>query len=306
MARILVTDGIDKNAADDLRNMKHELVERYFEPEALKEQIRDFDVLIVRSATKVTKTIIDAASETKRLKLIIRAGVGIDNIDALYARENGITVANTPNASSAAVAELTIAHMFSLARYIYISNVTMREGQWNKKEYEGIELSGKTLGLVGFGRIAKETAKRALALGMKVIYACRSGKKDGYEQLKCVNMDELLKESDFISLHIPFDKEIGTVIGKKEFEVMKDGVYLINCARGGLVDEEALLEVLDTGKVAGAALDVFEQEPPKNEKLLKHSRVSLTPHIGASTMEAQAKIGKEIIEIIKNSVPGGV
>lgn len=300
MAKILVTDGMDKKAAQQLKDMGHELVEQHYEVEELKEQLKSFDAVIIRSATKLRQEIIDATLETKTLKLIIRAGVGLDNIDVAYAMENGIQVNNTPNASSASVAELAIGHMFSLSRFLYISNVTMRNGEWNKKAYKGIELAGKTLGLIGFGRIAKETARMAHALGMKVLYSNRSGAKEGYDQYTFASMDELLKQSDFISLHIPFNKETGAVIGKKEFEMMKDGVYLVNCARGGVVDEAALIEALDSGKVAAAAIDVFEEEPTKNEKLYTHDKVSLTPHIGASTKEAQSRIGEEIVEIIKN------
>jgi len=167
MKRILVTDGMEKSAVEKLKNSGYEVVEQFYEPEVLKEQIKNFDAVVVRSATKVRQPIIDAALETGRLKLIIRGGVGVDNIDVDYAKLNGIAVANTPNASSASVAELAIGHMFCLARHIYIANHTMRQGKWNKKQYEGIELSGKTLGLVGFGRIAREVAKRAFALGMK-------------------------------------------------------------------------------------------------------------------------------------------
>lgn len=300
MARILVTDGMDKNAVNKLKELGHEVVEQFYEADELKEEIKEFDCIIVRSATKVREPIIDAALETKKLKLIIRAGVGVDNIDVNYAMERGITVNNTPNASSQSVAELAIGHMFALARHIHISNVTMRNGEWNKKAYKGIELSGKTLGLIGFGRIAIETAKRAKALGMNVIYNTRSGKKEGYDEYRYVDMDELLKVSDFISLHIPYIKENGPTLSTDEFEKMKKGVYIINCARGGVVDEEALLEALDSGKVAAAALDVFEEEPTKNERILKHDRISLTPHIGASTKEAQARIGEEIVSIIKN------
>jgi len=299
MAKILVSDGIEKSAAEELRKQGHNIVEEFYTPDELKVQIKDFDAIVVRSATKVTKEVIDGALETKNLKLVIRAGVGVDNIDVRYAEANGIIVANTPNASSLAVAELAIGHMFALARYIYISNVSMRDGNWDKKKYEGIELSGKTLGLIGFGRIARETAKLAKAIGMKVIYNSRSGKKEDSEGFDFVTLDELLEESDFISLHIPYDKELGTLIGTKEFEKMKDGVFIVNCARGGVLDEEALLAALDSGKAAAAALDVYEQEPTKNEKLFKHGKVCLTPHIGASTIEAQERIGKEIVEIIK-------
>lgn len=303
MARILITDGMEKCATEDLKKLGHEVVEQYYTPEELKEQVKDFDAVIVRSATKITRDIIDGAMTAKKLRLIIRGGVGVDNIDVPYAVGNGIKVANTPAASSRAVAELTIGHMFSLARHIFISNVSMRNGKWDKKNYEGYELSGKTLGLIGFGRIGQETAKIADALGMHVIYHTRSGKKEGFDTFEYVPMEELLKTSDFISLHIPYSKDTGVVLGKNEFDRMKDGVFLINCARGGVVSEDALLEALDSGKVAAAALDVFEQEPTRNERLCSHSRVSLTPHIGASTFEAQTKIGKEIVDIIKNQLP---
>jgi D-3-phosphoglycerate dehydrogenase len=246
--------------------------------------------------------LIDKALETKQLKLIIRAGVGIDNIDHAYAKEKGITVRNTPNSSSDAVAELAIGHMFSLARHIYISNVTMREGKWNKKLYKGIELNGKTLGLVGFGRIAQSVARKAMALGMKVIYTDIAGRNEEMTQCLFVEKDEILEKADFISLHIPFIKDLGPYLGKEEFDKMKKGMYLIHTARGGVVNEEALLNALDSGIVTAAALDVFEEEPTKNEKIYTHERISLTPHIGASTIEAQARIGLETIEVILESL----
>ncbi|GMQ61848.1 D-2-hydroxyacid dehydrogenase [Vallitalea maricola] len=297
MAKILVADGMDRNAAKELTNMGHELVIEHLDVPELKRELGNYDVIIVRSATKIRKEVIDAVAGSN-LKLIIRAGVGLDNIDVSYAREKGIAVENTPKASSASVAELTIAHMFSLARFLYISNVTMRDGMWYKKAYKGIELSGKTLGLIGFGRIAIEVAKRASVLGMKVIYTDIIT-KDGYDEFSCVTKEELIKTSDFISLHIPFIKEVGPVLSENEFNMMKDGVYIVNCARGGVVDEEALIKALDSGKVAGAAIDVFEEEPTKNKKLFTHEKVSLTPHIGASTKEAQARIGLEIIDKVK-------
>jgi D-3-phosphoglycerate dehydrogenase len=211
----------------------------------------------------------------------------------------GIEVKNTPTASSSAVAELTIGHMFSLSRNIYISNVTMRKGEWNKKAYKGIELNGKTLGIIGFGRIGQEVAKRAYALGMKVLYNNRSGAKKGFENYSYATKDELLKNSDFITLHVPFIKENGPVLDTEEFNKMKDGVMIINAARGGVVNEKALLKALDAGKVSAAAIDVFEEEPLASEEIMNHDKISLTPHIGASTKEAQDRIGEEIFDKVK-------
>ena len=189
--------------------------------------------------------------------------------------------------------------MFAISRYIHLSNVTMRDGKWEKKNYEGIELGGKTLGLIGFGRIAKEVAKRAEALGMNVIYTDKLGEAKGYDRYEFCSLEDLLRKSDFISLHIPFDKEIGTVIGKQQFEIMKNGVYIINCARGSVIDEKYLIEALNYGKVAGAGLDVFEDEPNPNIELINNPRVCVTPHIGASTEESQERIGNEILDIIE-------
>ncbi|WP_432665454.1 D-2-hydroxyacid dehydrogenase [Wukongibacter baidiensis] len=298
MIRILVTDGMDKSAVKSLVDAGFEVVEQFYEVEELKEKVKEFDALVVRSATKVRKEIIDAAIETKRLKLVVRAGVGVDNIDVNYAMEHGVQVMNTPNASSDSVAELAIAHMFALARHIHIANVTMREGKWNKKQYKGIELNGKTLGLIGFGRIAKSVAKKASALGMNVIYTDKFGSMEGYDEFTFVTLDELLAKSDFISIHIPFNKEVGAILKEEQFDKMKDGAYLIHTARGGVVCEKALIKALDSDKVDAAAIDVFEEEPTRNETLYTHPKVSLTPHIGASTKEAQARIGLEVIEVI--------
>ncbi len=298
MVRILVTDGMEQSGIEALRAKGFEVVEQFYAPEELGEALHNFDALVVRSATKVRQPIIDKACEAGRLKLVIRGGVGVDNIDVAYAQSKGIKVTNTPNASSASVAELTIAHMFAISRFLHIANVTMRDNKWEKKKYEGIELAGKTLGLIGFGRIAREVAKKAMALGMKVIYTDIVGKCEGYEQCDYSDMNEILKKADFVSLHVPFDKSKGALIGKEQFAMMKDGSYIINCARGGVVCEEALLEALNSGKLAGAGIDVFEEEPTKNEALVNHPKVSVTPHIGASTMEAQTRIGEEIVSII--------
>ncbi|MDW7668332.1 MAG: D-2-hydroxyacid dehydrogenase [Bacillota bacterium] len=298
MAIILANDSMDQNAAKALKERGHEVIEHHYELEELKEKIKEVDIVIVRSATKIREELIDEAAKSGKLKLIIRAGVGLDNIDVDYAKSKGIKVRNTPNSSSRAVAELALGQMLSLSRYTYIANVTMREGQWNKKQYKGSELLDKNLGLIGFGRIAKETAALGAALGMNVFYTNRSGPKEGYDNYQYKEMDELLKESDYISLHVPFNKKQGAVLGKDEFEKMKDGVFIVNCARGGVIDEEALIKALDSGKVAAAAVDVFEEEPTPNKKLYTHPKVALTPHIGGSTKEAQARIGEEIVATV--------
>lgn len=255
---------------------------------------------MVRSATKVRKPAIDAA---QGLKLIIRAGVGLDNIDADYAEAKGIKVLNTPKASTDSVAELALAHMFALARALVRATETMREGKWEKKAFHGIELQGKTLGVIGIGRIGQAVARRALCLGMRVLAYDKYVKESPLPGVRMVSLEELLRESDFVTLHIPPDPA-GPVIGAREIALMKDGAFLINCARGGVVDEKALLEALNSGKLGGAGLDVFEEEPPKNMELLKHPKVTLTPHIGAQTHEAQARIGDEIVEILLSWAKG--
>lgn len=301
MKRILVTDGMDKSAVDELKNNGFDVIDQFYEIDELKEQIKNFDAIVVRSATKITKPIIDAAMETGRLKLIIRGGVGVDNIDVEYAEGKGILVQNTPNASSASVAELVIGHMFIIARHLHMANVTMRNKEWNKKAYTGIELSGKTLGLIGFGRIAKETAKKAHALGMNVVYTDILGPQSGFDEYKFLPLDELLAVSKFISVHVPGSPDGKPVLSAAEFEKM-NGVYLVNAARGGVICEEALIDALDSDKIAAAALDVFEDEPKPNQIVCSHEKISLTPHIGASTKEAQERIGEEIVQIILNNL----
>ena len=295
--RILVTDGMSQSAIKQLRETGHEVVEQFYESDALGTALQEFDCVVVRSKTKVRTNHIDEAIKGK-LKLIIRGGVGVDNIDVNYAQSKGISVRNTPCASSASVAELALGHMFSLARYIGISNATMRSGQWNKKQYEGSEIGGKTLGLIGMGRIAQELAWRAQALGMKVVYTCRSGEKKELPQYTYLPLEELLKTSDYVSLHIPMPGDKKSVLGSAELAMMKPSAFLINTARGGVVAEDALLDALNDGKLSGAALDVFEEEPTANVALYSHPKVSITPHIGGQTAEAQARIGDEIVSII--------
>lgn len=296
--RILATDGMEKGAVAALRAQGHEVIEQFYEPAELAEQVKSADVLVVRSATKVRTPIIDAALETGKLRLIIRGGVGIDNIDHEYAKSKGIEVKNTPRASSDAVAELAIAHLLSCARFISIAGFTMRNGKWEKKAYKGFEINGKTIGIVGYGRIGQALGRMAIGMGMKVVaYDVFRNPDLENENMHYVELDELFACSDFISLHVP-SLEGKPMVNAETIAKMKDGVVIINTSRGTNIDESALLEALESGKVRAAGLDVWAEEPSKNEALYSHPHVSCTPHIGASTSEAQKRIGAEIVDII--------
>ncbi len=285
----------DKTEADAIEKMRAAglTVDTNFEitPEELPKVLPAYDGMVVRSRTKVRQPLIDLCPN---LKVIVRGGVGLDTIDADYARSKGITVMNTPKASSASVAELAVGYMFALARSIYKATSTMKSEKWEKKSFEGDELGGKTLGLIGIGNIGKEVARRAGALGMTVVAY------DPYikatEGARLVSLDELLAQADYISLHLPKTQESAGMIGKAQFEKMKTGVRIINCARGGIVNEAALYEALTSGKVAGAVVDVFAEEPPTNWQLLKLDNVIGSPHIGAATKEAQGRVGAEVAE----------
>src|SRR5512141_271027 len=285
----------DKTEAECIEKMRAAglTVDTNFEitAEELPNVLPAYDAMVVRSRTKVRQPLIDVCPN---LKVIVRGGVGLDTIDHEYAKSKGITVMNTPLASSASVAELAIGYMFALARSIYKATSTMKAEKWEKKSFEGDELGGKTLGLIGIGNIGKEVAKRAAALGMKVVAY------DPYvktaDVVKLVSLDELLAQADYISLHLPKTKESAGMIGKAQLEKMKTGVRIINCARGGIVDEAALYEALTSGKVAGAAVDVFAEEPPTDWKLLKLDNVIGSPHIGAGTKEAQGRVGAEVAD----------
>jgi D-3-phosphoglycerate dehydrogenase len=297
MEKILITDGMDKNAVADLKKLGFDVTEQFYPEPELIENIKKFDAVVVRSATKITKPVIDAAGG---LKLVIRGGVGVDNIEVAHAKSKGIEVRNTPGASSASVAELALGLMFSVAREIPAANQTMKEGKWEKKAYsKGIELGGKVLGLVGMGRIGASLAQKAAGLGMWIMAYDKfpeSVKAHGYP---LVSKAEVLEQADFISLHIPFDKAAGPEIGPSEFAMMKNGVVLINCARGGTVDEDALLAALNSGKVRGAGLDVWVGEPSPRRDLVDHPKVVCMPHVGAATGEAQSRVGGEVVEILK-------
>ena len=297
--RILVTDGMDKSAIAALKANGHEVVEQFYEPDALGVALRDFDAVVIRSATKIRKAQLELAKDS-RLKLIIRGGVGVDNIDVADAEAMGITVRNTPNASSNAVAELAIGLMFSCARFISVAGHTMRQGKWEKKAYgKGFELGGKTLGIIGYGRIGKRIGDIAQGIGMNVI-AYQRHLKPEYEcnTMHFVSLEELFHTADIIALSTP---ALGKpIINAESIAAMKDGVVIINTSRGANIDEAALLDALNSGKVRAAGLDVWNEEPTKNEALSTHPAVSALPHIGASTAEAQKRIGSEIVSIIEN------
>ena len=306
--KILANDGVSQAGIDILTAAGFEVITTNVAQEQVANYINEnsITVLLVRSATTVRKELIDTCPG---LKVIGRGGVGMDNIDVEYAREKGLSVINTPAASSASVAELVFAHLYGGVRFLHDSNRNMPlEGESNfkglKKAYaKGVELRGKTIGIIGFGRIGQEVAKIALGVGMQVLAADKfidnvslsvtlfNGTSIPIE-INTIPMNEVLKKSDFVSLHVPAQKKY--VLGKKEFTMMKNGAVVVNAARGGVIDEVAMVEALDSNKLAFAALDTFENEPKPEVKLLMHSKISLTPHIGAATLEAQDRIGEEL------------
>ncbi|TDR26121.1 D-2-hydroxyacid dehydrogenase [Flavobacterium cheniae] len=317
--KVLANDGISKSGIKALEKGGFEVITTKVAQEQVANYINtnDVKVILVRSATKVRKDIIDACPG---LKIIGRGGVGMDNIDVAYAREKGLHVINTPASSSESVAELVFAHLFTGVRFLHDANRNMPlEGDTNfdglKKAYaNGIELRGKTLGIIGFGRIGQAVAKMALGLGMKVIAADKYVNEavirvDFYNgqfinvEIVTESLEDIFKHSDFITLHVP--AQDGYVIDKEEFQLMKENVGIVNCARGGVINEVALIEALDEGKVLFAGLDVFEKEPTPEIQILMHPKISLTPHIGAATEEAQDRIGTElaeqIISLLKNN-----
>ena len=298
MMKVLICDPTDPKAIEKMRAAGIAVdVRDDITADELMEAIPAYHGMVVRSRTKVRAPLIDKA---ENLKIIVRGGVGLDNIDVDYARSKGITVMNTPAASSVSVAELTIGYLFALARRIPDATASMRAGKWEKKAFsKGTEITGKTLGLVGCGRIGQEVAKRAAALGMNVIFHRRTPTELPYA--KQVSLDELVRTADYISLHVPYTPETHHIIGAPEFEKMKDGVYIINCGRGGTLDEEALYEAIVSGKVAGAALDVFaDEKEDRGRKLFTLPQVIGSPHIGAGTKEARARVGEEVAELMIN------
>jgi len=300
---ILITDGLDERGQSILRSSAKVDDKTGISADDLLKVIPDYDAMIVRGRTKVTASVMDAAS---KLKVIGRAGVGVDNIDLEAAKKHKITVVNAPLSTSLAVAELTFALLLALAREIPRADVSMKRGQWLKKELEGVELNGKTLGIIGLGRIGVEVGKRASAFEMNVIAYDPLISEDDIKQrgAEPVSIQDLFAWSDFISLHLPLNVQTRDFIGPLAFSQMKDGVRIVCAARGGIIDESALLDALNHGKVAGAALDVFGQEPPGLTETVSHPRLIATPHIGAQTAEAQSRASEDIASEVLSALRG--
>jgi len=297
--KVLICDATDPKALKLIKEAGIEVVNQPdITPEELLEVIPEYPCMVVRSRTKVTKEVLDAGTS---LKSVVRAGVGLDNIDVASAQEKGIKVLNTPSASTQSVAELTVAYLMALARNIPLMTASMKAGKWEKKSFLGSEVSGKTLGLIGSGRIGSAVADRAIALGMTVVAF------DPYvtelPNITLMELDELLASADYISLHVPHTDETHNILDAAAFAKVKPGVQIINCGRGGTIDEDALYQAIQDGKVAGAAMDVFADEPLADSKLFSLDKVIGSPHIGAGTKEAKARVGEvaaqKVIETLK-------
>jgi D-3-phosphoglycerate dehydrogenase len=291
--KILIADGLDETGQSILRASVEVEDKNGISAEDLVNVSGDYDGLIVRGRTRVTADVFEAAS---RLKVVGRAGVGVDNIDLGAAKKHGVAVVNAPTSTSVAVAELAFGLLLALAREIPRGDASMKQGNWIKKEMEGAELSGKTLGVIGYGRIGTEVGRRAAAFGMNVVVYDPNVSEEEltHGDAEPVSLQDLFAWSDFLSLHLPLNVQTRDLIGRSEFSQMKDGVRIVSTARGGIIDEAALLDALNKGKVAGAALDVFSKEPPGLTHLISHPRVIATPHIGAQTIEAQSRAAEDI------------
>ncbi|MCL4529027.1 MAG: hypothetical protein M1282_06410 [Chloroflexi bacterium] len=300
---VLITDGLEENGQSILRAASSVDDKAGISAAELVQAVSGYDALIVRGRTKVTAEVFDAA---KKLKVVGRAGVGVDNIDLASAKKHGVTVVNAPVSTTVAVAELTFGLLLALAREFPRADAAMKKGDWLKKEFEGVELNGKTLGIIGYGRIGMEVGKRAVAFGMNVVAYDPAGQESEIKArgAEPVSIQDLYEWSDFISLHLPLDVQTRDLVGPMAFSEMKDGVRIVCAARGGIIDESALLAALNSGKVAGVALDVFANEPPGLTDLIKHPKVIATPHIGAQTVEAQARAAEDIANEVLAALRG--
>lgn len=301
--KILISDGLDGRGQSILRAAAEVEYRDNTPADELMKAIPEYDALIIRGQSRVTSEVMDVAS---KLKVVGRAGVGVDNIDLEAAKKKNITVVNAPTSTTIAVAELAFGLLLAVAREIPRADATMKQGQWVKREFEGVELNGKTLGIIGFGRIGIEMGKRAAAFGMNVVVYDPNVTEHELEHADAepVSIQDLYAWSDFISLHLPLNVQTRDLIGPMAFSEMKDGVRIVSTARGGIINESALLDALNSGKVAGVALDVFEKEPPGLTELVSHPRVIATPHIGAQTAEAQSRAAEDIAKEVLAALHG--
>jgi D-3-phosphoglycerate dehydrogenase len=300
---IFISDGLDTRGQAILRGSANVEYRESTTAEDLINVISEYDALIVRGQTRVTVEVLEAAS---RLKVVGRAGVGVDNIDLESAKKHNVTVVNAPGSTTVAVAELAFGLLLAVARDLPRADVTMKQGEWLKKQFEGVELNGKTLGIIGFGRIGMEVSRRANAFGMNVVIYDPNVSEHELEHgnAEPVSLQDLFAWSDFISLHLPLNVHTRDLIGPMAFAQMKDGVRIVSTARGGIIDEAALLAALNSGKVAAAGLDVFEKEPPGLTELVSHPRVIATPHVGAQTAEAQLRAAEDIASEVLAALQG--
>ena len=301
--KVLITDGLESNGKALINQVGEAVDRKGIDAAELLQEVGEYHGMIVRGRTKVTREVFEAA---KNLKVVGRAGVGVDNIDLEAAKEHGVTVVNCPVATSEAVAELTMAMIFALTRELPRADAAMKSESWAKKELMGVELMGKTLGMIGFGNIGHRVASYSACMGMNVIVYKRTWdpefvRQKGFEQ---VHLDELLQRADFISLNLPLNVESKHLLNDEAFAKMKDGVYIVDASRGGVIDHAALLRAIDAGKVAGAAMDVYEKEPPLEWDLVKNAKVIATPHIGGQTKEAQLRAAEDIASEVVNVLEG--
>lgn len=297
MAKILVTTDLEQEYVDEIVAKGHAVINTKVNEEELRNLIKEVDCIVIDYDTKVKKDMIDEALTTGRLNLIIRAGEALENIDIAYAKEKGIRVFHTPGATTNAVAEMVVGELIAVSRLTHLTNIDLRKGKWERLIYNGMEISGKTLGLIGFGRIARAVAEKAKALGMRVIYYDKYNTTELYGYTP-VNMDKLLEESDFISVHIPNTLENYNAIDERTFRLMKEGVIFINYSSGDVMDEESFLDAISNGTIRGASLDVFKDEPIRDVRLISNRKIFVSPHIGSLTSEAKERISEQVVKYI--------
>ena len=297
MATVLITNGLEQEYVSQIAAKGHKIIDKKVSQEELMELVKEVDCVVIGYDLQFTREVIDEALKTKKLKFIVRAGGILSNIDMHYAKIKGLRVYSTPSGITNAVAEVVISQMIAISRHTHITNAEMRKGKWDRESYFGTEISRKTLGLIGFGRVARAVAEKAKSLSMNVIYYDKYNTTELYGYTP-VTMDRLLTESDYISVHIPGTEENHHAVDESTFKLMKDGVFFINYSNSGVVDDEALLDALDSGKIKAAALDVFDEEPVKNERILNNHRIALTPHLGSLTAEASLRIAKETVRFV--------